>query len=61
MNYGSISQLRFLRIIYNQVEQNFTSECNQQMPTNMTVVSLDDIHYDINQLSNLIISDDCQV
>ncbi|CAF0883141.1 unnamed protein product [Rotaria sordida] len=60
INYGPISQIRFLQILYNQIEQNLTYECNNELQTNITFVSLDDIHYNINQLSNVIIYDECQ-
>jgi len=62
IQYVSLSQLRFLRILYNQIEQNFTSECySSSSSMNVTVTSLDDIHYDLYQLSNLIIINECQV
>ncbi|CAF4464477.1 unnamed protein product, partial [Rotaria sp. Silwood2] len=61
INYGPISQIRFLRILYNQIEQNLTYECNNERQTNITLISLDDIHYNINQLSNVIMHDECQV
>ena len=51
----------FFRILYNQIEQNFTSECHDRFPANITVISLDDIHYNLDQISNLIISNECQV
>ena len=34
---------------------------NQTPPVNMTLLSLDDIQYDLNQISNLSVNDECQV
>ena len=66
VNYAPISQLRFLRILHNRIEQNISIPChsmaaNQTPPVNMTLLSLDDIQYDLNQISNLSVNDECQV
>ncbi|CAF3475990.1 unnamed protein product [Rotaria socialis] len=60
IHYGPISQIRFLRILYNQIEQNLTYECTDKLQTNITLISIDDIHYNINQLPTVIIHDECQ-
>ena len=66
LTYAPISQLRFLRILHNRIEQNITMPChstaaNQAPSVNMTLLSLDDLQYDINQISNLSVNDECQV
>lgn len=61
IDYGPSSQIRFLRILYNRIEQNLTYDCIDEPRTNITIVSLDDIQYNINQLSGVILHDECQV